>query len=138
MLRLKLRAIMHHICRTFSSSFKQIQLIHHNHSAYTRIHSAAHTNPHSSRAGMDFFHSAYTPQRIQITENMLISPMTQNCLCLCCNQSIDPSRAAGFVTGRAKCLAHPSRAAGFVTGGAKVLRNCLCPLQSIHRPFSRC
>ena len=32
------------------------------------------------------------------------SPMTQNCLCLCCNQSIDPSRAAGFVTGGAKCV----------------------------------
>ena len=32
---------------------------------------------HSSRAGMDFFHSAYTPQRIQITENMLIAINTQ-------------------------------------------------------------
>ena len=28
----------------------------------------------------------------------------QNCLCLCCNQSIDPSRAAGFVAGGAKCV----------------------------------
>ena len=37
------------------------------------------------------------------------SPMTQNCLCLCCNQSIDPSRAAGFVTGGAKCLWEASR-----------------------------